>query len=140
MSMTNVIQEIEQWKDIPGYEGLYQISTFGRVRSMTRTQMTSTGFTQTIQERIMKSGLNKDGYRQAILSRSGIATTYRICRIVAKVFITEINGKTVVNHINGDRGNDNMNNLEWCTQSYNVKDGYNRGRKPMGGRRKKELI
>lgn len=94
--------EAEIWKDITGYEGLYQVSTLGRVLSLRKNI-------------ILKPGNDKDGYLNINLSLNSKSKTLKIHRIVAKMFIENIDNKPQVNHIDFNKKNNNINNLEWCT-------------------------
>lgn len=114
----------ESWKDIKGYEGLYQVSNLGRVRSLDRYK-TSRGRYGIIKARIkgmlLKPGLNHDGYYTVGLSKNGKSKTLRVHRIVAETFIENKENKMQVNHIDGNKLNNNINNLEWCTCKENIR-------------------
>ena len=103
----------EIWKDIKGYEGLYQVSNLGRIKSCKYNK-------------IMKSN-KSDRYLGINLYKNGKPTTFDIHRIVAKTFIDNPNNYPIVNHIDGNKLNNNVDNLEWCTQSHNVKESYKLG-------------
>lgn len=108
----------EAWKDIPNYEGLYQISNLGRVRSLEKT-IFSGGVARRRKERILKS-TNRRGYRQLTLSKGGDKEQKSVHRLVAESFIPNPDCKPEVNHIDGDKANNKMNNLEWCTRRENA--------------------
>ena len=97
----------EIWKDIKGYEGMYQVSNLGRVRSLKYGKY-----------KILK-GSKTNGYLQVRLSKNGYQTTYRIHRLVAETFIDKIEGKNCVDHINGIRDDNRSENLRWCTVKEN---------------------
>ena len=107
----------ELWKDIDGYEGLYQISNLGNVKSVQRIVTRGTNFIP-INERILKTGDN-DGYKYVSLSKSGKSKTVWIHRLVAIAFIPNPNKLPCVNHIDENTHNNCVTNLEWCTHSYN---------------------
>lgn len=110
--------ENEIWKDIIGYENIYQVSNFGRVRSLRRL-------------RIVNQRLSKSGYLNVTLRKESNSKLkgMRVNRLVAIAFIENINNKPYVNHINSIKTDNNVNNLEWCTQSENIKHAYKIGTK-----------
>lgn len=101
----------EQWKDITGYEGFYKVSNCGRVKSLKRA---------TTYERILKQVSNTDGYFVVTLSKKGKIKSERINRLVAGEFITNTENKREVNHIDGDKKNNKLNNLKWSTRIENA--------------------
>lgn len=109
---------MEIWKDIKGYEGLYQISNYGEVRSLDRTVVYCNGKKARYKSKIRKAS-NSD-YRLIALSKKGNVKVYKISRLVALHFIPKIKGKNIVNHKDGNKYNDYVNNLEWCTYSENI--------------------
>lgn len=106
----------EKWRDINGYEGLYQVSNYGEVKSMRNKK-----------ERILKPGITARGYEQVWLCKNGSKNKRFVHRIVAEAFIDNPNNYKVVNHIDGCKTNNNALNLEWCTQSHNIKHAYDNG-------------
>ena len=119
----------EIWKDIQGYEGLYQISNLGRVKSLSREVKTGVFgravSTRIIKEHILKGRFDKDGYYTIYLSHKGKAIQYKIHRLVAIAFLEPIEGKELVNHINGIKNDNRLNNLEWCTNKENLTHAHN---------------
>lgn len=110
----------EFWKDIPNYEGYYQASTLGRIRSMDHYAMHSRGNTTVHRKgRIMKTSSNPDGYLSVLLSKEGKSTTYRVHRLVAMTFIPNPNNLPIINHKDLDKTNNVITNLEWVTQQEN---------------------
>jgi hypothetical protein len=102
--------EIEIWKEALGYEGIYSISNFGRVKSF-----------KSKKERILKPSLNGRGYLKVSLSNSNILyKTEKIHRLVAKAFIPNHGDKPQVNHKDGNKLNNNVKNLEWSTELENM--------------------
>ncbi len=101
----------EIWKDIKGYEGFYQVSNLGRVRSLPRPQ-TKGG--------ILKPNI-RNGYEAVILCVEGNIRNISVHRLVAKAFIENPKGYKIVNHIDENKLNNNASNLEWCTQSQNIR-------------------
>ena len=110
----------ELWKDIKGYEGYYQISNFGRVKSLTRTVMTARGIPYHHRERILSTtNLCTTRYEQASLHKGGKRVVRDVHRLVAETFIPNPCGYNFVNHIDHNTRNNCVDNLEWCTQEYN---------------------
>lgn len=108
---------IERWKDIEGYEDLYQISNTGKVRSLDR-------YIKIGQNRRIKKGQIikvpiKKGYYQVRLSKNGKRKSFNVHRLVAKAFIPNPNNLPQVNHKDENKLNNNMQNLEWCNALYN---------------------
>lgn len=112
----------EIWKDIPGYEGMYQVSNLGRVKSLTRRVKTHNS-SWTVNGRILKlqnvpsvSKYKTNTYQRVTLSGRSI----EIHRLIAITFIPNPENKPCVNHIDGNGANNNVLNLEWCTYKENV--------------------
>lgn len=114
-----MVEEI--WKDIEGYEGLYQVSDMGRVKSFPRPG------TRTMKPRILKLSIEKKGYVKLNLRKNNRVKTVRIHRLVALSFLLNPENKRVVNHVDSDRSNNMLENLEWATQSENIIHGYQHG-------------
>ena len=115
----------EEWRDIEGYEGLYQISNMGRVKSLEKTCNTYNGkgeFCRTVKERIRVQSFTHAGYLQVCLSKNGIHKTQRIHRLVAKAFLDNPLNKETVDHINTIRTDNRACNLKWATQSEQFTD------------------
>lgn len=118
--------KVEIWKDIPGYEGLYQASTLGRIRSLDRViEVKIDGMVQkrSILGTILCGGHNGHGYLFVYLCRNGKAKRYYIHRIIAKTFIPNPQNYPYINHKDENPGNNCVDNLEWCTQKYNANYG-----------------
>lgn len=111
--------EIEEWKDIEGYEGIYQVSNYGRVKSLPRKLWNGYYFFVS-KEKILKTWLSS-GYPTVCLHSEDKTIKYiRVHRLVAKAFIPNPNNYRVVNHLDGGRTNNHVNNLEWCTHKHNT--------------------
>lgn len=108
----------EVWKDIKGYEGLYQISDYGRIKSFYRT---------TTHTRILKERTHRDGYLYVGLYKNGKTTTAKSHRLVALYFIPNPENKPQVNHKDGNKLNNNVENLEWCTAAENARHAVDTG-------------
>lgn len=110
----------EVWKDITGYEGIYQISNLGRVRSLDRISIDKNGIEYSIKGSMRKVSKSK-GYSIIGLSKDNKQKMHLVHRLVAKEFIPNSRREaTVVNHIDGDKSNNSVTNLEWITQSENM--------------------
>jgi hypothetical protein len=110
--------ENEIWKDVKGYEGLYQVSNLGRVKSLTRVLKNRWGYYNS-KERILKPWLNGAGYVFVKLTKKQEEKTIQLHRLVVKSFLGE--SDLVVNHKDFNKANNNINNLHYCTQSENVR-------------------
>ncbi|WP_297712050.1 NUMOD4 domain-containing protein [Clostridium sp.] len=115
----------EEWKSIKGYEGLYEISNFGRVKSL----LGWNGRKYIQRERILapyKQQSNKYYSRSVVkLTKDNKTKDFKVHRLVAEAFIPNPNNYKVVNHIDGNPLNNNVENLEWCTQKMNIKHAIN---------------
>lgn len=112
----------EIWKDIKGYEGYYQISNLGRVKSLSRVIYNKFGKVSNIlEEKIMKPNKVFGGYLQISLRKNGIRKVFKIHRLVADYFIENPFNKREVNHIDRNVENNKVNNLEWVTPKENMK-------------------
>lgn len=113
----------EVWKDVKGYEGQYQVSNLGQVRSVDRiveTVRLGKPWFRHIKERILKRKLNKHGYLVVGLSRNSRTKTFTVHRLVATAWCVNESSYDQVNHIDGDKLNNKAVNLEWCNQSMNT--------------------
>ena len=117
--------EGEIWKDIEGYEGLYQVSNMGRIKSLEKTCNSYNGkseFCRTVKERIRAQTFTSGNYLHTCLSKNGIHKTQRIHRLVAKAFLDNPLNKETVDHINTIRTDNRVCNLKWATQSEQFTD------------------
>lgn len=111
----------EIWKDINGYEHLYQISNFGRVKSLERKVYWGCNYKtcRNEKERLLNYIKDKNGYLRCSLHKDGKQRNYSVHRLVAETFIPNLEGKPEVNHIDGNKKNNRVTNLEWVTSQEN---------------------
>ena len=113
---------MEIWKDIPDYEGLYQVSNLGNVRSMNYHK---SGFVKLLTPTLIV------GYPRVMLSKNGASHGFLVHRLVAIAFIPNPHGYDCVNHKDESRTNNRVENLEWCTKAYNNTYGTSQKRHAM---------
>lgn len=115
----------EIWKDVNGYEGLYQVSNFGNIRKLRFIN------NKVNKEKIFKISPQKQnkGYLKVVLYKNGKYKNYLVHRLVASEFISNPNNYKEINHKDGNKENNSTNNLEWCTRSYNNKEAFRTGLK-----------
>lgn len=121
--------EIEEWRDIEGYEGVYQVSNFGDIKSLARNIYNYFSGTRAVPDRLLKSCVQKNGYRIVSLYPSVKSKTFCIHRLVAQAFIPNPENKPEVNHINGIKTDNRVENLEWATSSENRQHAHDTGLK-----------
>lgn len=109
---TNSIKQPEEWKPIPGYEGMYEISNWGRVKSYKWQK-----------ERILSPAKDGWGYYYVTLCKDSKVKHYKIHRLVAQAFVQNLNNLHEVNHIDELKQNNYSWNLEWCSRKYNISYG-----------------
>ena len=110
---------IEIWKSIEGYEGIYEISSLGRVKSLSREKIMPNGTICFTKEKILKQNRNINGYISISLYKNNKCHAFRIHRLVAKAFIENPNKFSEVNHKDENKENNKYINLEWCDKTYN---------------------
>lgn len=112
---------VEEWRDVVGHEGIYQVSSFGNIRR------TSTGKNLSMEK-------NTHGYHRVCLSKNGYYKRYRVHRLVALAFIPNSERKETVNHINGIKTDNRVDNLEWLTMRENFDHAVEMGLSTHGSR------
>jgi len=105
-----MINNKEIWLSIKGYEGLYEVSNYGNVRSLKFGKI-----------RYLKPANNGNGYNHVILWKNGIKKDFTVHRLVANAFIENPNGYNEINHINEVKTDNKASNLEWCDRQHNVR-------------------
>lgn len=126
----------EIWKDVKGYEGYYQISNLGNLKSVDREVQHSRGGTRILKGKTIRPG-KTNWYYLVCLQKHGKRKYTTIHRLIAIAFIPNPENKPFINHINANGFDNRIENLEWCTQSENIKHAYKMGApspKPMLGR------
>lgn len=130
---------MEVWKDISGYEGYYQISDLGRIRSLDRYANVCGGGKRLVKGKIIKPVKCTNGYYEASLSYKGVRKVLLLHRVVAEAFIPNPHNLPEVNHKDENPANNEVNNLEWCTSKYNANYG-TRNERMLIGRETKPVI
>lgn len=118
-------------KPIRGWEGYYEVDNIGNIYSLDRVITVRDGervYQKHIKGKTTKGSLRSNGYRSAYLSKGDIGCTVYVHRIVAEAFVPNPNGYSIVNHINENKSDNRAENLEWCTQQYNLTYGGARDR------------
>lgn len=117
--MENLENEI--WVDVKGYEGYYEISNFGNIRSLNRYQFCKKNNSNSlIKGRLLKLSINKYGYYKTTICKESKRSQVLIHRLVLLSFLNEHNTKKIVNHINGNRLDNRLKNLEWVSHRENI--------------------
>ena len=113
----------EEWRDVAGYEGLYQVSSEGRVKSLERTFIDNSGRKRTVKERILKLRTDRYGYLVVDLRDGGKRKHFKVHRLVCQAFHENPENKLDVNHIDENKTDNRACNLEWCTRRENCNHG-----------------
>ena len=106
ITQINTMLSSEDWKDIQGYSGIYQVSTLGRIRSLKKGKI-----------KLLKPYINNMGYAVLSLYANHKQKTYHVHKLVADTFLVRIDGKNYIDHINGIKTDNRIDNLRWCTLS-----------------------
>ena len=120
--------EGEEWRSIAGYEGYYEVSNLGRVRSLKRTITNAYGVKVKIRPRILRQTLSgpgkkrkkKDRYKSVGLHKDGVGRTFKVHRLVAEAFIPNPDNLPEIDHIDANKKNNRVDNLRWCTHQQNM--------------------
>jgi len=116
---------IEEWKPIKHFEGLYDISNKGRIKSLKRKNR--------LTEIIRRNPISKFGYEVIVLCKKGKEFQFRVNRLVGLAFIENLDNKKEINHIDGNKLNNNVDNLEWCSKLENEQHCWKTGLKDFKG-------
>ena len=106
----------EVWKDIEGYEGHYQVSSFGQIKSVARITTSPSGRWRPLKERTMSQKISNEGYYVIGLSKNSIKSMPNVHKLVANAFVPNPDGKDTINHKDGNKLNNHVSNLEWATR------------------------
>lgn len=110
----------EEWRDIEGYEGIFQISNLGRVKALERIRYDKNNVAYRVREKILSQTLDAYGYPVVGMSVNGVSRAKTVHRLMAKAFIPNPENKRCVDHINGIRNDNRLENLRWATHSENA--------------------
>lgn len=118
----------ELWKDIPNYEGLYQASNMGNIRSLDKiVPKWNKPYKRKIKGRVLKKHKANGGYNVVALHKNKNQKTYKVSRLIGITWKDNPDNKPEINHKNSIRTDDRAENIEWCTRSENVKHSYDKG-------------
>ena len=129
MNLIDIIKDLpnETWENIQNYDGMYQVSNLGRIKSLDRITFNN----NMLIGRLMKNRKDKDGYLLITLSKNGKVKTFKIHRLVAEAFMSNLDNLPQINHKNGIKSDNYVENLEWCDNSYNQRHALETGLRIM---------
>ncbi len=122
---------MEVYKDIVGFNGFYQVSNWGKVKSLSRIVNHAKKGTQEVKERILKFDL-RSGYPSVTFYKDKKSSRFTVHHLVMLAFIGERPIGFDINHKDGDKTNNHLSNLEYCTRSKNIQHAFSKGLKPIG--------
>lgn len=122
----------EIWKDVVGYEGFYLVSNLGRLKTVTRKVNHKHSGTITKTEKLLSKNISNSGYEMKCLYKNSSTKSVLVHRLVAEAFIPNPENKPQVNHINGIKSDNRVENLEWNTRSENMRHSYAKGLSKCG--------
>jgi len=119
---------MEVWKDVVGYEGIYEVSNLGNVRTHIDKVTSNTRFKKRKwKQRILKDKNPNGRDTRVTLWKDGKPKDFLVHRLVAEAFLPKVEGKTIINHIDGNPKNNNVDNLEWCDHYENNNHAFDNG-------------
>lgn len=130
----------EIWKAVVGYEGIYEVSSLGRVRSLDRVVKHPKGGYANLKSKVISQKVRNNGYLEVCLHSLGITKSLLVHRIVANSFIINIDNKPQINHINAIKDDNRIDNLEWVTDFENQVHKTNNKLNPFGENHKKSKL
>ena len=113
----------EIWRPVVGYEGLYEVSSYGRVRSLDRYVKSKSESYRLTKGKVLSGSITKDGYVRCLIKVNGVGRSYFVHRLVAETFIPNPDNLPQINHKDEDKTNNRVDNLEWCDPKYNMNYG-----------------
>lgn len=131
---------MENWKDVPGYEGLYAVSDMGRVKSLERLAPSKGGSLRRIGGKMLAIHSNGAGYKHVRLAKDGVLTTVLLHRLVLEAFVGPRPDGMEARHLDGIRANNALRNLVWGTKKENADDRIAHGTSPVGAKNPKSKI
>ena len=117
----------EIWKDIVDYEGYYQVSNLGKVKSLKRFRIGNGNSMTIVPEKYLKHKVDRYGYTVFGLTKNAKTKMFTCHRLVAKSFLQNTNNYEQVNHINGIKSDNSVSNLEWCDHKHNMREAFRIG-------------
>ena len=115
---------IEEWRQIEGYEGYYEVSNLGNIRSVDRVVPQKNNCVKAIHGRLIRQSTHyKTGYKSVMLSKNGVHKRLSVHRLVGKAFLPNPDNLPEINHKDENKANNSVDNLEWCDHSYNNRYG-----------------
>lgn len=119
--------DTEKWKAISGYEGYYEVSSEGRVKSLPREIICNNGSVRHLRGKILKPMIDVNGYEFVMLAYEGKQKSKFVHRLVAEAYLDRLDPAFEVNHIDGNKRNNCVSNLEWISHKQNIQHSFNTG-------------